>query len=298
MCISRFKDKEIIVDEITKELEQIDAQLINRFSCIRTRAYQKIIPSHAIPLQKYNGRALYLVPMDEVIPLREDWEKEIVEELRKLDQEIRVYLRSNAERLVKVRKYFKQKFGKEITFDIPPLAERAKLDLTPFNIDFQVWRDYLEEQHRQQVIELTQKRREMIDELEREIEEEKQRQIEAAANAIKDQVAQALGELVADISKKTKQEKLTENLKKIRRRAQSLGLIHVGDLDKLLSVGIEICESYQDNAKLDIATRHLSDLLKVSGTSLAETISKAQKKLREEAPESPRLKKLKAELIA
>ena len=290
----RFTDKDTIngsgkTIDITKELEEIEPELLRRFAAIRSHQYRVIeqpirkgreIPEPPIAkrLQKVGINIIYLVPQDNVLRLYDRWENEILQPLDKLESDIRAYLTGNDERLQRVKDYYQEHFKRKINFDIPHLRDRAKLRLTPLNIDFQAWKDYLEEQHRAGLIEMTETRKRALQQMTDEINTEKDRLLRQATLEIQKDVSGILASLTADLAEKNPH-LFSQQLTDVRRTAESLGIAPL--LEHLFDMTEALIEAKETNSSqaVEKAADSLKRNLDIDANDTAEIIQKAATRL-------------------
>jgi len=290
----RFTDKDKIngsgqTIDITKELEEIEPDLLKRFAAIRSRQYRIIekpqvrgreIPEPPIArrLQKVGQNIVYLVPQDNVLRLYDRWENEILQPLDELEADIRAYLTGNDERLQRVKDYYQEHFERKISFAIPHLRDRAKLRLSPLNIDFQAWKDYLEEQARTGLIEMNETRKRALQQMTDEINTEKERLLRQATLEIQKDVSGILASLTADLAEKNPH-LFSQQLIDVRRTAESLGIAPL--LEHLFDMTEALIEAKETNSRqaVEKAATILKRSLDIDATEPAEIIQKAATRL-------------------
>ncbi len=222
LVIRRFNDSEPIIDEIGKVLSELPPELTKRFTSIRARVYQTLIPHYAICLQKLGTKSVWLVPLDRVLPLQQEFQEKYVQELQKLDNDIRTYLASRDDRKRKVREYLGSK-GLSTDITIPSLAERASLELSPFNIDFAYFKDFLEARERAGLEAINEKQRNALAKMERDIAEEKRHVTESAVRELEKRLSGVIEGITPEVARQNPVV-AANGLREIKATAESLGI--------------------------------------------------------------------------
>jgi len=145
----RFRDEEIIIDEIRKEFDLIAQKFITRFKTLRHEVYANILPRHTIKIQHTQARAVYFLPQSQAKGFLDNID-EIRKEYSDLQYEIDKYLKErNDSWLNKVEEYTTVKNIKSWDY-CPNLPSRVVIDLTPLELSPTMLRDFIQSEAEEQ----------------------------------------------------------------------------------------------------------------------------------------------------
>jgi hypothetical protein len=296
LVIRHFNDTEPIIDEIGKVLSELPPELTKRFTQVRTRVYQTLIPHYAICLQKLGIKSLWLVPLDKVLPLQQEFQEKYVKQLEELDRDIRRYLLGNDARKAKLREYLTSK-GQSTEISIPKLAERASLDLTPFNIDFAYYRDFLNARERAGIETLNEKQKAALQKMEHDIAQERQRITESVILELQKRTSSIIEEITPELARSNPVH-VANAITEIRSTAESLGIER--SIVETLDTAQALVEAYsapesERSARVADASDRLREHFELNASlSPQETLRQVARSLNKEL--NPRARALMTEL--